>query len=470
MDAHLQHRGGTLRSADRLRRREHAAPRRDQAALLAHARRRQDVDGDQHRHRRRRRRQHDSRGSAAAGTALRRHRHAGVGVVRRRRSLAVAAAQHAGDLGARPADQGRRDVPLRGSDRRHARPRLLDSRQRDAAASGRGGEGGAREERAVSLQAGAGGARALRRQRSDAVAARAAGRRERAAGRAHRLLPAARRAAARCSSRFSTRPARSCARYSSNEPVFDPDPGKDMAAYNEVCKKTPTAAYCGLPLYWPAPQFIISPKAGMHRFSWDLKFDPVSPDRSDSRRRRRSDRRGAGPHVSELQRAVGAARHLHRAAHRRRQDDDAADRRAPRSAREDRAAGADAAEHAQQRAVLGSGGRAPAPSTTRRRWPRRSTRRSGPEVDAIKGELEALAPTGSAAQRAAAPSPAPARPATPSLEAVSNALQAAAMAMQAAEVAPTAVQLAAANAARAQAKPVMARWAAVQAKVKAMKP
>ena len=65
--------------------------------------------------------------------------------------------------------------------------------------------------------------------------------------------------------------------YSSTEPVFDPDPGKDMAAYDEVCKKTPTAAYCGLPLYWPAPQFIVSPKAGMHRFSWDLKFDPVSP-------------------------------------------------------------------------------------------------------------------------------------------------------------------------------------------------
>src|SRR5262245_4069453 len=50
-----------------------------------------------------------------------------------------------------------------------------------------------------------------------------------------------------------------------------------MAAYDEVCKKTPTAAYCGLPLYWPAPQFIIATTAGMHRFSWDLKFDPVSP-------------------------------------------------------------------------------------------------------------------------------------------------------------------------------------------------
>ena len=65
--------------------------------------------------------------------------------------------------------------------------------------------------------------------------------------------------------------------YSSTEPVFHPDPGKDMAAYDEVCRKTPTAAYCGLPLYWPAPQFIIATTAGMHRFSWDLKFDPVSP-------------------------------------------------------------------------------------------------------------------------------------------------------------------------------------------------
>src|SRR5262249_38073466 len=64
--------------------------------------------------------------------------------------------------------------------------------------------------------------------------------------------------------------------YSTAEPVFNPDPGKDMAASDEVCKKTPTAAYCGLPLSWPAPQFIVSTRAGMPRFSWDLKFNPVS--------------------------------------------------------------------------------------------------------------------------------------------------------------------------------------------------
>ena len=77
--------------------------------------------------------------------------------------------------------------------------------------------------------------------------------------------------------------------------------------------------------------------------------------------------------------------------------------------------------------------------------------RSGAAVDALKGELEALAPTGlqrnmRVLRRRGA------GPATPSLEAVSNALQAAAMTMQAAEVAPTAAQLAAATAARTQAQ------------------
>jgi hypothetical protein len=39
--------------------------------------------------------------------------------------------------------------------------------------------------------------------------------------------------------------------------VLDPDPGRNMAAYDQICKKTPSAANCGLPLYWPAPQFIV---------------------------------------------------------------------------------------------------------------------------------------------------------------------------------------------------------------------
>ena len=91
VDAHLQHRGGSLRQSHRVRRGEHDAHRRLESALLAHARRRQDVDGDQHGHRAGRGGELDPRRSAAEGTALRRDRHAGLGVVRRRRSLAVAA-------------------------------------------------------------------------------------------------------------------------------------------------------------------------------------------------------------------------------------------------------------------------------------------------------------------------------------------------------------------------------------------
>ena len=91
--------------------------------------------------------------------------------------------------------------------------------------------------------------------------------------------------------------------------------------------------------------------------------------------------------------------------------------------------------------------------------------RSG--ADAVKSDLEELAPTGlqrnlrGLRRRGGAP-------ATPSLEAVSNALQAAAMSMQSAEVAPTAAQVAAAASARRQAQRVMARWATVKAKAAAL--
>jgi len=62
--------------------------------------------------------------------------------------------------------------------------------------------------------------------------------------------------------------------YSSTDPVRDPDPAKDPVAYNKLCQATPTAADCGLPLYWPAPQHVLSTAAGHHRFSWDLHYDP----------------------------------------------------------------------------------------------------------------------------------------------------------------------------------------------------
>ena len=63
--------------------------------------------------------------------------------------------------------------------------------------------------------------------------------------------------------------------YSSTDPVRSPDPATDPIAYNKICQQTPTAPDCNLPLYWPAPQQVLKTTAGMHRFSWDLHYDPI---------------------------------------------------------------------------------------------------------------------------------------------------------------------------------------------------
>jgi len=63
--------------------------------------------------------------------------------------------------------------------------------------------------------------------------------------------------------------------YTSNEPIRNPDPARDPVAYNKVCQANPNAADCGLPLYWPAPQLVLSKDAGHHRFWWDMHYDPL---------------------------------------------------------------------------------------------------------------------------------------------------------------------------------------------------
>jgi len=65
--------------------------------------------------------------------------------------------------------------------------------------------------------------------------------------------------------------------YSSSDPVRSPHPALDPEAYNKVCQQNPTATFCNLPLYWPAPPMVISTKKGMHRFSWDLHYQPLVP-------------------------------------------------------------------------------------------------------------------------------------------------------------------------------------------------
>jgi hypothetical protein len=254
--------------------------------------------------------------------------------------------------------------------------------------------------------------------------------------------------------------------YSSSERAFDPDPGKDMAAYDEVCKKTPTAADCGLPLYWPAPRFMISTLAGMHRFSWDLKFDPVSAE--DLVPAGDKEATGAVPGRTYPNYSVPW---VPPGSYSVRLTVNGKSTTQPITVHLDPRVKIAPATLLQLNS-LSSGlyweaVAAHRAFTDARALAKTLESRSGAEVDALKKELEVLAP--STVQRNVRQLRRRNEPAVSSLEAASNALQAAALSLQAAEVAPTAVQVAAANSARAQAKPVMAQWAAVQAKAKALK-
>ena len=66
--------------------------------------------------------------------------------------------------------------------------------------------------------------------------------------------------------------------YSSSDPVRSPHPALDPEGYNRLCQQNPSATFCNLPLYWPAPAMRLSTSAGMHRFSWDMRYAPVNPD------------------------------------------------------------------------------------------------------------------------------------------------------------------------------------------------
>jgi hypothetical protein len=46
-------------------------------------------------------------------------------------------------------------------------------------------------------------------------------------------------------------------------------------AYNKLCQQTPNAPDCALPLYWPAPPQVLKASAGMHRFTWDMHYNPL---------------------------------------------------------------------------------------------------------------------------------------------------------------------------------------------------
>jgi len=247
--------------------------------------------------------------------------------------------------------------------------------------------------------------------------------------------------------------------YSSSDHVRDPNPALDPTAYDKVCQQTPTAPDCALPLYWPAPPIRLSTRAGVHRFTWDLRFDPLGedPDAGDE------GANGAVPHRTyDLPYSPWATPGTYTArltVDGKRYEQSITLRLDPRV--NTPAAGLTAL-HTLTRQLYDDAVQAHSAYTEARAL----TTRLGSSADAaaLKTKIDAIAPPETAARRGRGFGPG-AGGAAPrqTLSSVSQAAMAAAMAMQGADVAPTAGQVAAAAKARADVKAMLDQWSALKA-------
>jgi photosystem II stability/assembly factor-like uncharacterized protein len=247
---------------------------------------------------------------------------------------------------------------------------------------------------------------------------------------------------------------------SSADPVLTPDPALDPAGYDRICREDPTAPNCRVPLYWPAPQMVLSTRRGMHRFSWDLHFDPIGDEP-----RAGGGATGAVPgHTYPSVQAPWAppGEYMVRLTVGGRSWTQ------PLTLRLDPRVKTPAADLARLA------------SLSREMWEgAKAANAAYEEARAMVAQLDAARTRQATARKASIEAIAPApRPAggrgfggfgggapsgPPTLNGASQALMGAAMAMQEAEVAPTARQVAACEAARAQLQDVMRRWEALKA-------
>ncbi|HEX6599805.1 MAG TPA: hypothetical protein VF034_10825 [Gemmatimonadaceae bacterium] len=246
--------------------------------------------------------------------------------------------------------------------------------------------------------------------------------------------------------------------YASTDPVITPDPAYHPDAYNEVCQRNPSAPDCALPLYWPAPQLIVSPKAGVHRFSWDLHYDPVGGPVEQSG----EEAQGAVPHRTyptvnapwapagsyTVRLTVNGRAYTQPLTleldPRVKTPTPALARLASLSRDLYEAAKTTHTDYLQARALASA-----------------LASEQGADVAAFRAQLDSVAPAAVRGGRGFGRRGG-ATGASLSLEAASNALTAAVMAMQEADVAPTASQVATADRARAQARDAESRWNALR--------
>lgn len=241
---------------------------------------------------------------------------------------------------------------------------------------------------------------------------------------------------------------------SSDDPRLDPDPALDPVAYDRICQADPTFANCRQPLYWPAPQMLLSTKQGMHRFSWDMHFEPL-----DDEPRAGGGATGAVPgHTYPSVDAPWApageyTARLTVAGQRFTQ---------PLSVRMDPRVQTTSAHLAQiaalSREMYDGAIAASAACTEARTLVSQLAARGGTQASALKTRIEALAPEAPASGAAGRFRAAAGAPTLATLATLSQTMMSAAMPMQDADVAPTTRQVAAVVAARAQFVELMARW------------
>jgi photosystem II stability/assembly factor-like uncharacterized protein len=250
--------------------------------------------------------------------------------------------------------------------------------------------------------------------------------------------------------------------YSSDDHVRSPNPALDPAGYDRLCQQTPSAPDCALPLYWPAPPIRLSTGAGFHRFTWDLRFDPLGedPDAGDE------GATGAVPHRTyDLPYSPWAPPATYTA----RLTVDGKRYEQPITVRLDPRVNTPAAGltqlHTLTRELYDDAVLAHNAYMEARALVARLERASTPDAAALKAEIEAIAPPETAARRPRGfgGGGGQSAGAKPTLESVSQAAIAAAMAMQGADVAPTTSQVAAAAKARAEVKAMMQQWSAHKA-------
>ncbi|MGI8548210.1 MAG: WD40/YVTN/BNR-like repeat-containing protein [Gemmatimonadaceae bacterium] len=242
--------------------------------------------------------------------------------------------------------------------------------------------------------------------------------------------------------------------YSSADSVPNPDPALNPTAYNRLCQRTPNAADCDLPLYWPAPPVMVSNRAGMHRFSWDMRYNPIPGEAAAGGG---EDATGAVPHRTYP--AVNAP-WAPPGAYTVRLSVAGKSYTQPLTLRLDPRVTTPAAGLAQlaslSREMYDGAVAAHIAYTGARALSARLDKMQGSDVSTLKAQVEALAPALPPALMQ------PARGANavtaPTLESASRSMLAAAMAMQGADVTPTASEVAATVRAREQYNDVMARW------------